>query len=128
LNVDIKYYIYINKIYSIKIDDFVFHLAYHQTLPARSKTVPEIFSSMDRLKHDLDQAKRLAIALDREVGIDQLDGNGCEALHDKIDEFNNNEEFDEIKKVNCFEFFFFYFYLYLHIRISCIVDSLMRNG
>jgi hypothetical protein len=87
------------KFNNAKIDDFVFHLAYHQTLPARSKTVPEIFSSMDRLKHDLDQAKRLAIALDREVGIDQLDGNGCEALHDKIDEFNNNEEFDEIKKI-----------------------------
>ncbi|OUM64059.1 hypothetical protein PIROE2DRAFT_60926 [Piromyces sp. E2] len=87
------------KFNNAKIDDFVFHLAYHQTLPARSKTVPEIFSTMDRLKHDLDQAKRLAIALDREVGLDKMDGNGCEALQDKIDEFNNNEEYDEIKKI-----------------------------
>jgi len=38
--------------------------------------------------------------LDREVGLDKLDSNGCEILQEKIDEFNNNEEYDEIKKVN----------------------------
>lgn len=82
-----------------KIDDFVFHLAYHQTLPARSKTVPEIFSTMDRLNHDLEQAKNLSIALDKEVGLDKFDENGCEVLQEKIDEFNNNDEYDEIKKI-----------------------------
>jgi len=87
------------KFNNAKIDDFVFHLAYHQSLPTRSKTVPEVFSTLDRLKHDLEQSKKLSYALDREVGLDKLDGNGCEILQDKIDEFNNNEEYDETKKI-----------------------------
>jgi len=77
----------------------VFHLAYHQTLPTRSKTVPEIFSTMNRLKYDLEQARNLAITLDKEVGLDEFESNGCEVLQEKINEFNNNEEYDEIKKV-----------------------------
>ncbi|KAG4099213.1 hypothetical protein H8356DRAFT_361433 [Neocallimastix lanati (nom. inval.)] len=87
------------KFNNAKIDDFVFHLAYHQNLPTRSKTVPEIFSTMERLKHDLEQAKNLSLALDREVGLDKLESKGSEVLQEKIEEFNNNEEYDEIKKI-----------------------------
>jgi hypothetical protein len=87
------------KFNNAKIDDFVFHLAYHQTLPTRSKTVPEIFSTMNRLKYDLEQARNLAITLDKEVGLDEFESNGCEVLQEKINEFNNNEEYDEIKKI-----------------------------
>jgi len=54
---------------------------------------------MERLKHDLEQAKNLSLALDREVGLDKLESKGSEVLQEKIEEFNNNEEYDEIKKV-----------------------------
>lgn len=57
---------------------------------------------MERLKHDLDQARNLSIALDKEVGLDKIENNGCEVLQEKIEEFNNNEEYDEIKKVNIY--------------------------
>ena len=54
---------------------------------------------MNRLKYDLEQARNLAITLDKEVGLDEFESNGCEVLQEKINEFNNNEEYDEIKKV-----------------------------
>lgn len=88
-----------NQFNNTKINDFVFHLAYHQGLPTRSKTIPEVFNGQERLKFDLDQAKKLSLALDKEVGLDKTDRNGCEALDSKIEAIKENDEFSEVKKI-----------------------------
>ncbi|KAI9202777.1 uncharacterized protein BJ171DRAFT_166970 [Polychytrium aggregatum] len=55
------------KLSGLRIDEFTFHFATNQTSSIRIKAGPLELGTLERLKHDLTQAKRLAEALDTEV-------------------------------------------------------------
>jgi hypothetical protein len=68
-----------------KVGEFELHLLiYRKQALKRIKLLPEVFSSLERLKKDVETAKALASKLDKDVGIGEDGRNGVNMLEERL--------------------------------------------
>ncbi|CAB4434531.1 unnamed protein product [Rhizophagus irregularis] len=87
-----------DKLNEQKIDEFVFYLARHknQTGPVRNRITPDVASSIERLKKDLNQIQKLCDKLDNDI-----DGGfeGSTEIRTRLAQFDNSQDRDEADDV-----------------------------